>query len=52
MKFKILYTESDLNEDGEIFEFICDAENFSRAVDLIPADNPGIIDWEFVVDNP
>ena len=50
MKFKIFYTQSDLDEDGEIFEFICDADSFGHAVDRIPADLPGIVDWEYIED--
>lgn len=48
MKFKIFYQESDLDEDGEIFEFNCEADSFLHAVDKIPADNPGIIEWDYV----
>lgn len=52
MKFRIFYTESDLDENGEILEFICDADNFDHAVDKIPADLPGIIQWEYIEDTP
>lgn len=48
MKFIIFYTQSDLDEDGEIFEFICDSDNLGSAVDKIPADLPGIVDWEYI----
>lgn len=50
MKFRILYTKSDLDEDGEIFEFNCEANNFNQAVDKIPEDNPGIIEWDYIED--
>jgi len=50
MKFKIFYTESDLDEDGEIFEFNCEAGSFSHAVDKIPADLPRIVDWHYIED--
>ena len=50
MKFKIFYTESDLDEDGKIFEFNCEADSFLHAVDKIPADLPGIVDWEYIED--
>jgi hypothetical protein len=50
MKFKIFYTQSDLDEDGEIFEFNCEADSFGHAVDKIPADNPGIIEWDYIED--
>jgi len=50
MKFKIFYTQSDLEEDGEVFEFNCEADSFLYAVDKIPADNPGIVDWEYIED--
>lgn len=50
MKFKIFYTKSDLNEDGEIFEFNCEADRFEDAVDRIPADNPGIVEWDYIED--
>lgn len=51
MKFKILYTKSDLDEDGKIFEFNCEAKNFGEAVDKIPVDNPGIVVWDYMEDN-
>lgn len=51
MKFKIFYTQSDLDEDGEVLEFNCEADSFDRAVDKIPVDNPGIVEWEYVEDN-
>jgi hypothetical protein len=50
MKFKIFYTKSDLDEDGKIFEFNCEAKNFGEAVDKIPADNPGIVEWDYTED--
>ena len=50
MKFKIFYTESDLDEDGEILEFNCEADSFLHAVDKIPADNPGIVEWDYTED--
>lgn len=50
MKFKIFYTESDLDEDGEIFEFNCEADSFLHAVDKIPVDNPGIVEWDYAED--
>lgn len=50
MKFKIFYTQSDLDEYGEIFEFNCDADSFLHAADKIPADHPGIVDWEYIED--
>jgi hypothetical protein len=50
MKFKIFYTESDLDVDGDIFEFSCEADSFIHAVDKIPTDNPGIVEWEYIGD--
>jgi hypothetical protein len=50
MKFKIFYTKSDLDEDGEIFEFNCQADSIAHAIEKIPVDLPGIVDWDYIED--